>query len=294
VRKVSLIIILATLLFLTVAGPQLANQAKANPYRYYPHVTEISPPTGTQAPIINIHTPQNGSSYPRNSIPLTFDVIIPQTNGNKSLDSIQELYYITSWEPNKVEMIDSAFEGNASYSINLYSALGGNLSVTVYAVGRGEYETRPPVLTDGFVMNHYYNNFRMNSSSTVSFTQDFVPPKIAVLSPQKSSYGTSDIDLSLTSNEALSQILYCLDGNQNQTITGNVTLTGLTNGAHNVTIYAADLAGYMVASETTGFTVTEGSEPFPTVPFIAVLGIVLTAIVVLGSLLLYRRHRKPV
>ncbi len=180
------------------------------------------------------------------------------------------------------------------YSINLYSALGGDLSVTVYAVGWGEYETRHPVLTDGYIMNHYYNNFKMNSSSTVSFTQDFVPPKIAVLSPQNSSYDNSDIDLSLTSNEALSHILYCLDGNQNQTIAGNVTLTGLTNGAHNVTFYAADLAGYMVASETTDFTVTEGSEPFPTVPFIAVIGIVLMAIVGLVSLLLYRRHRKPV
>ncbi len=114
-RKVScFIIIFTTLLLLTFAGPQLVNQAKANPYMYFPHVTEISPPPGTHAPIINIHTPQNGSSYPRNSIPLTFEVIIPQTNGNKSLDSILKLYYITSWEPNKVVTIDGAFEDNAS------------------------------------------------------------------------------------------------------------------------------------------------------------------------------------
>ena len=107
--KISLVIILATLLLLSIAGTQFINQAKANPYRYFPHVTEISPPKGTQAPIISIHTPQNGSAFPKNVIPLTFDVIISKSNGEKSIGWIEKLYYKVSWESDEVPIVERSF-----------------------------------------------------------------------------------------------------------------------------------------------------------------------------------------
>jgi hypothetical protein len=287
--KIASVIILTALLLLTIGGTKLVNQARANPYKYSPHVTMVSPPAGTQAPIISIHTPQNGSSYPRNIIPLTFDVIIPHTKGDKSVGWIQKLYYKTSWESKEIQIVDRSFVDNTSFSINLYSTLGGNLSVTIYAVGGGEYETRPSELTDKVTINYYHDRFEMKGSSTVSFTQDFFPPKISVLSPQNRSYDASDVELNLTANEALSQILYCLDENQNHTITGNVTLTGLTNGAHNVTVYAADLAGNKAVSETISFSVKK-PEPFPTIPVAVTSGASLAIIGV--GLLVYFKKRK--
>ncbi len=129
----------------------------------------------------------------------------------------------------------------------------------------------------------------MNSFSTVSFLQDFIPPRIVVLSPQNRSYVTSDVKLELTANEALSQILYCLDGNQNHTITGNATLTGLAYGTHNLTLYVADLAGNMGASETISFSVTK-PEFFPTVTVAVILGVAVILVAV--PFLIYWRHRK--
>jgi hypothetical protein len=286
-RALALTLILSLLPSVLAGTLLIQNGARANPYRHFPHVTIVSPPAGTQAPIISIHTPQNGSSYPRNIIPLTFDVIIPHTNGDKSIGWIQKLYYKTSWESKEIQIVERGFGDNTSFSIDLYSTLGGNLSVTIYAVGGGDYETRPPELT-GMTMNYYHDRFEMSGSSTVSFTQDFFPPKISVLSPQNRSYDTSDVELNLTANEALSQILYCLDENQNHTITGNVTLASLTNGAHNVTVYAADLAGNKAVSETISFSVRK-PDPFPVAPVATALVVV---VILCTGLFAYVKKRK--
>jgi hypothetical protein len=47
---------------------------------------------------------------------------------------------------------------------------------------------------------------------------------------------------------------YSLDGQDNVTVTGNATLSGLSSGLHNVTVYANDTAGNMGVSETIKFT----------------------------------------
>jgi hypothetical protein len=56
-------------------------------------------------------------------------------------------------------------------------------------------------------------------------------------------------------NEPTSWIGYSLDNKPNVTITGNTTLTGLSNSSHNVIVYATDLAGN-TGSNATYFTVT--------------------------------------
>ena len=88
-----------------------------------------------------------------------------------------------------------------------------------------------------------------------------------VSNPQNRIYDTSSVELDFTVSEAASEILYCLDGKENQTITGNMTLTGLENGTHNVTFYASDLAGNDANPKTLHFTVAA----FPIVPVVAAI-----------------------
>jgi len=49
--------------------------------------------------------------------------------------------------------------------------------------------------------------------------------------------------LNYTVNEPVSKIFFVLDGQWNVTIAGNTTLAGLSNGVHNVTVYAWDDVG---------------------------------------------------
>jgi hypothetical protein len=125
--------------------------------------------------------------------------------------------------------------------------------------------------------------------STVSFIIDSIPPNISILSPENKAYNILDVPLDFTVNETASQITYSLDGQENITTAGNMTLTQLSNGAHNVTVYAADEAGNMGASETATFTVAV-PEPFPTVPVAAASVAAVAAVGVV--LLVYFKKRK--
>jgi len=110
-------------------------------------------------------------------------------------------------------------------------------------------------------------------------------PSIKVLSIADKLYDTNSIPLDFTIDEPASQIAYSLDGQENITITGNITLTGLTNGDHDLTIYVTDETGNVGSSETIHFTI---DVPFPTA-----LVAVAVIVAVLGSgLLIYLIKRK--
>jgi multisubunit Na+/H+ antiporter MnhC subunit len=122
----------------------------------------------------------------------------------------------------------------------------------------------------------------------VNFTID-LPPKISILSLENKTYNASNVTLDFTVNEAISKVTYSLDGQENVTVTGNTTLTGLSKGAHNVTVYGWDVAGNAGASETIYFNI-EMPEPFPTALVIAA-SIASMAVIAIG-LLVYFKKRK--
>jgi hypothetical protein len=253
----------------------------AQTYPYNPVYRDVAPPEGAEAPIVTIHTPRNSSSYPKN-VTLTFYVTLPKTNDDKSIDGLAKIYYRSSWENKEIAFAPGVLGG----SIDLSDAPGGNLSVTIYAVGVGYVET-------GSDDEHtYYDRFEITGYSTVSFFKDLVPPRITVLSPLNTTYASSEIELDFTVSEAVSQILYGLDGKENQTIAGNTTLTGLVNGEHTVTLYVADLAGNAASSKTLFFTVS--SPAFPIVP-VAVTTVISSILLCVGLLVYFKkRHREKI
>jgi hypothetical protein len=133
----------------------------------------------------------------------------------------------------------------------------------------------------------YQNVFA--SSGLINFTVDTLPT-VSVISPQNRTYSTSEIPLDLTVNQPLNQTTYSLDGQANVTITGNAALTGLSNGAHNVTVYVQDYMGNIGVSETVIFNVTvKEPESFPTtysIGFVAAIALVL-----LGAAVYVLKHK---
>jgi N-acetylneuraminic acid mutarotase len=129
----------------------------------------------------------------------------------------------------------------------------------------------------------------MVSSSNVTFNVDTLPPLIIVLSPENRTYGESDVQSAFTVDEPVTWMGYSLDGQDNVTITGNVTLAVLSEGSHNITFYAIDLVGHTGASKAVYFEIT----PFPTIT-VAAVAVSMTIVVATGYLLLKRRKRKTV
>ncbi|MBC7129636.1 right-handed parallel beta-helix repeat-containing protein [Candidatus Bathyarchaeota archaeon] len=84
---------------------------------------------------------------------------------------------------------------------------------------------------------------------------DATPPIISIISPKNMTYKEANVPLTLIVDESISWIGYSLDGKANITITGNTTLTNLSNGCHSLKVYAEDAHGNIGFSETIYFTV---------------------------------------
>ncbi len=82
---------------------------------------------------------------------------------------------------------------------------------------------------------------------------DTTPPKIAVLSPENKIYTTSSVPLEFTIDKSTIWMAYQIDNGRNVTITGNTTIT-LSDGNHNITMYAADSNYNNGASNTVYFS----------------------------------------
>jgi hypothetical protein len=84
---------------------------------------------------------------------------------------------------------------------------------------------------------------------------DITPPTISIISPENKTYTVNNVSLTFTVDKSTSWIGYGLDGQANITISGNTTLTGLSDGSHNITVYATDILGNIGSSVRVHFTI---------------------------------------
>jgi hypothetical protein len=109
---------------------------------------------------------------------------------------------------------------------------------------------------------------------------------ITITSPENKTYSTTEVPLTFTANKNVSSTYYNVDGEANVTISGNTTLTNLTNGTHSLTIYAEDTNQNNLVSETVYFTVAKEDDLLQTFldsPFLLgstaiIIGVVIVAV----------------
>ena len=289
---------ISMVLMLAVTGTSLFNVGRANPNPFGPPeiVTNIGiPDSETKPPTVSITAPTNDTSHILNNVSFVYNVGI----GDSETASVRFLWDIqieADFLPKRI--IAYAFYADEdpytteptitefSKTLNLTGIPEGKHSLIVHARERGAYERYDYV--SGFITKVYVTNFLIEGSSSVVFTVDLKPPKISVLSIENKTYNAANVPLNFTVNEPVSQITYCLDGQEKITILGNTTLTNLPYGKHNVTVYATDNAGNTGASETITFTIAK-PELFPTTIVAAVSG---TSVAIIGvGLLFYFKKR---
>ena len=88
-----------------------------------------------------------------------------------------------------------------------------------------------------------------------------------IISPQNKIYNVTYVSLNFTVPQSTKLVRYSLDGQENVTVFGNLTITDLANGAHNITIYADDPFGNTQSSEKIVFNI-DAPEPFPIIPVV--------------------------
>ncbi len=161
---------------------------------------------------------------------------------------------------------DSLYALNAATGKKLWNYTGGGAA---------------PVVVDGIV---YFG--LGNKVYALGEPYSTTPPKISLLSPVSQTYNESSISLVFTVDKPVSWISYSLDGMENVTISGNTTITGLSNDAHNVTVYVKDLFGNIGVAATIVFYI----ESFPIV-LVAVATISLVAGTGAGLLIYLKKYK---
>ncbi len=183
-----------------------------------------------------------------------------------------------------VKVSDSINAWDDGYLGNYWSDYKAKYPSAVQIDDSGVYNT--PYVIDAQNIDRY--------PLTQPFSSEFyapkVPPKIAVLSPVNQQFNESTVPLCFTVDKQVNWMGYSLDGQDNVTATGNTTISGLTNGLHNVTVYATDDVGNTGASETIIFNVAKPPEPFPTA-LVATASGASVAIVGIGLLVYFKKRR---
>jgi hypothetical protein len=174
-------------------------------------------------------------------------------------------------------------------TINLYVPEG-------YMDGPSMYNVQLSLFDDDDFLEDFHHEidiFLYPASESPS--SDNTPPTVSILSPESGTYASNDVPLTFTVSESTSWIGYSLDEQENQTITGNSTLSELPGGLHSLIVYAEDASGNIGASEVVQFTVEAGEpeplpEPFPTWAVVVMVVVVGAAVVVL---VYFAKIRKP-
>ncbi|MCW4002747.1 MAG: hypothetical protein NWE95_02405 [Candidatus Bathyarchaeota archaeon] len=114
-------------------------------------------------------------------------------------------------------------------------------------------------------------------------------PAVSIFNLENTTYFGSFL-LNFSVSKSVAWIGYSLDGQDNATITENVTLNGLSSGSHTIRVYAKDPFENIGASEIVPFTIAE-PESFPTV-IVATISTVSIIIVAISLLLLRRKYHE--
>ncbi len=254
---------------------------------------------------ISISSPENNELYNTRTVKLDFNITLGETTDHSLISNIS---YETDWQKENKTIF--SFDGyflrelmaqlvyprtfveptsKLFRSLELTDIPEGNHSIIIYTTVW--HYSSIEKLEGTFEYYLQYRDLTMaNNSATVFFAVDTIAPKITVFSPKNMTYDSNIISTDFKIEELFSKCAYMLDGQDNVTITGNMTLAGLVNGEHNITFYATDTAGNTGSSETVYFTIAM-PEPFPTA-FVVVVFVAAAVLAVAGLLVYHKKTQK--
>jgi hypothetical protein len=311
VLKRVLAVTLATVVIL-FAGLDAIEVAEANliPYPSRP---------STELPTLLVRTPKNYSDYyADNTFKLDFLIIKPGSwnsyyKGFALIGQYMLAVYLdgTRSLPQRFPRSDTVTDYTATFSNLTGTEHVVHIVVVAQASYMAYYTTNGKTVSTGMSNDTYITqtvHFQIEpNSKTVSFqkyplvmSRDPYPnPPILIPTvispPQNITYTTGNITqftipLDFTINATASWIGYSIDNQTRITINGNMTLSELKVGSHNITLFASDIFGNIGTSNITYFTITEkvaansGFQP-------TVLALPIVVVVLAVGVILFRKYR---
>lgn len=246
---------------------------------------------------LEIRSPKENAVYTNGTINFCLNVTVPNIPNARPHDENQGVLYKGSWMEKSVWLpypngVPDSFPYFAEINATITGIQIGKHSLNITAGAEGTYEKTP----DQKRSDPMFYRFRLYTTTTVEFTMITSPvhnnPIISFPSSQNATFHSSSFPLNFNIDYPVRVMSYSLDRQDTIPISGNTTLTGLSNGQHNVTIYATDEDGYIGASDTLLFNVNapEFAE-FSVVPL--VIAFVIVVVIVSAGWLVYFKKHKP-
>jgi len=223
---------------------------------------------------IAVTSPQNRTSYNAGSLNLVFNVSVAESTENAL---ISEISYIGDWQDkattifaydgyfprqrsaqlaNPREFSDPISQFSSSLKIN--DIPEGYHSITIQ-VSTWHYSKLEKIEDPLEPYIQYTELVMATKTCKVFFTIDNTPPTVVFLTKNNTNFYAYPITIEIFHDEPTAQLSYSINGQEKQTLDGNITLSDLPNGLHTITVDLTDAAGNSVASTTLVFTVTVAS-----------------------------------
>ena len=203
------------------------------------------------AQTVMVQDPQN-KVYSENAVPLVFSYVTP-THPYAQV-SIGGFSYRLDGEP---EFSFNPSSNGSSYKTTINGLTDGNHTLIVHV------QTIVTSLVGPGPQTVFWQR-----SDSIEFAVNTAAPKIQLIStnPTKlETYNGTSVPLVFSVNEVTSWMGYSVDNNKLVTVSGNVTLTGLSEGLHSLVVYANDTWGSMGKSSAAYFkTVLPEIQPTST------------------------------
>jgi len=221
----------------------------------------------------------------------------------ESPDASPWVIYQTTSIPIEVEVLPAPKTNLVEISYILDGAPNVKLSITRYETsltcfGKGTLEN----LTDG-----YHKVIAVSTDSKGNVLSDSITFLVnttlrfptLLLSPNNTTFYSKEIPLTYTINDPKYTVYYRLDNSSKQiTLTGNTTLSGLSEGQHTITAVASDhkTGTGLYSKQIANFTIdtinpTPTPTPTPSVPEFSWLTILPLFLSILAIVVLFRKRK---
>ena len=283
-RRKPVVLLLILALAVSTTTPFLP--VKANP-NMFPFPPDVPAPESVHI-IIRMESPTWNTVYENGTINAIFNVTVegPDTfNGKRLNKQLMLTTYQGDW------MREIAWCPSRIFSILQFYAY--NFSITGIPFGEHHLNFTSHAQGNLVLENGSGRGFTLERTILVKFSVR-ADPIITFAPLHNATFETASVPLNFTVDHPVSEIAYCLDGQESVPLSGNTTLTGLANGQHNVTVCATDEFGYTGVSDTLFFNVnvTKVDAPeFPGVPLVAVSAIVVVSAVA-GVMVYFKKWKR--
>ncbi len=264
---------------------------KANPYGFkFP--VDVPAPDNVNI-TIRVTSPMENASFSDGTINFCFNETINQPEGSTTNLNIVTTYQgdwmsDAKWSPFPPGVDPVGENRFLQYNFNVSGIPAGERTLNIVANGHGDYNKNGTEYTFN-LQEPISVKFYVNSSAAGLLVH--ASPNVSFLSFQNGSSTNSTFPLTFTVDRSVPKLTYCLDGQDTVSIRGNITLTGLSNGQHNITVSATDTFGYVGTSGILFKVGTDSSSPSQ-ISMLWVLAPVFAIALTAVSLIVYFKRMK--